>query len=75
MGMVRNRTHTQALQTSEAACSLAAYGEIGTISQILYLKNIPKVLQGPLKVMRVDNQNNNYNRLLCFRHDKVSHDY
>ena len=32
MGMVRNRTHTQALQTSEAACSLAAYGEIGTIS-------------------------------------------
>ena len=26
------------------------------------------------KIRRIDNQNNKYNRLLCFRHEKVSHD-
>ena len=32
MGVARNRTRARALQTSEAACSLAAYGETGTNS-------------------------------------------
>ena len=56
---------SRALQTSrkKAACSQVAYVETGTNSQLYCLKYIPKVLQGAL---RVDNQNNNYNRLLRF---------
>ena len=38
-------------------------------------KYIPKVLQDHWKSSRGDNRNNKYNRLLCFRYNKVSHDY
>ena len=76
MGVARNRTRARALQLRPAERKLlVAYAETGTNSWLFYLKYISKVLQGPLKVRRVDNENNNYNRLLCFRHDKVSHDY
>ena len=47
----------------------SCYVETGTKSNLFHLKYIPKVLKDPLKVRRVGNQYNNYNRLLCFRHD------
>ena len=75
--MAHIRMRAAALQTGrkKSVCSFTAYVETGTHSELFYLKHIPKVLQGPLKVRRVYNQNNNYNRLLCFRHNNISHDY
>ena len=67
MDVVHKRTRTQALVEQKESC--VAYVETGTYSKLFYLKYIPKVLQ---EVNRVDN---NYNRLMCFRHDKISHDY
>ena len=69
--MARALLHAAAGRRKKESC----YVETGTNSNLFYLKYIPKVLQDPLKVRRVGNQNNNYNRLLCFRLDKVSRDY
>ena len=53
MGVVRKRT--RALQSRrKVAC--VAYAEIELNSKLFYLKYIPKVLQGFLKVNRVENQ-------------------
>ena len=52
MGVPRNRTLAQALQSAadkKLLVALLAYVETGTNSWLFYLKYIPKVLQGPLK--------------------------
>ena len=72
IGVARNRTRTQALQHEERKKAATYYVETGINRNLFYLINILKVLQNPLKVRRVGNQNNNYNRLLCFRLGKVS---
>ena len=84
MIVARNRTRALAqLSSAQLSSSPEAAGrkqescyvETGTNSNLFYLKYIPKVLQDPLKGKESRYQNNNYNRLLCFRLDKVSHDY
>ena len=74
MGTVHNRTRALAVWQQPGRNKESCYVETGTNGSLFYLKYIPKVLD-TLKVRRVGNQNNNYNRLLCFRLDKVSQDY
>ena len=68
MGVACNRTLAQALQTNrkEAACSLHR-----NVLPCMKYSCIPIVLQDLLKVWREDNQNN---KLLRDRHEKVRHD-
>ena len=52
----------------------SCHAELLDVELVAYIENSPNVLQDSLKIRRVDNQNNKYNRLLCFWHENVSHD-
>ena len=53
-------------------CVLEQQEELSCLTALFLLKHI---LKSSTTTFRSNNQNNNYNSLLCFRHEKVSHDY
>ena len=68
MGMARNGMHDQALQTSRKKAYVTLCRLIAVLPEIFSWSSTRSFK----KLRRVDNQNNKYNQLLCFRHEIVS---